>query len=196
MAGTLYAAKPRFQRALGPVVSTLSRRGVSADRVTWFGFAVSVACGLTAAAGAFSPVALIAVPPLLLLRMAANAVDGQLARRDGTASARGAAINEVTDVAGDAAAYLPMAAVVGGAAPLLVFVVASAMVSEVAAIAGGGSRRNHGPLGKSDRAAGFSLVALMVAAGMTAGVLTAALAAMCLLGVVTTVNRTLAVEAR
>ena len=166
MAATLYNVKPRFQRMLEPIVDALERRGVSPDAVTWFGFAASVVSGALAVGAAQFRPAFLAVPGVLLVRMAANAVDGQLARRVGP-TARGEVLNEVLDVAGDAAAYLPFALLVeGGAARMVGVVVVFGLVAEMAAVAGGGPRRNHGPLGKSDRALAFSLLAVLIGSGL------------------------------
>jgi CDP-diacylglycerol--glycerol-3-phosphate 3-phosphatidyltransferase len=172
MAATLYSAKPAFQRLLEPVVEGLQKRGVRPDSVTWAGIGCAAAAGVAVLVGAWAPAILMVVPLLLALRMAANAIDGQLARRTVT-SVRGALLNEVCDVAGDAIAYLPFAVLLGGdAAWLVVAVVVTALIGEVAAIAGPAeTRRNAGPLGKADRALAFSIVAALVAAGAPAGVL-------------------------
>jgi len=139
--------------------------------------------------GALWRPALPAVPVVLLARMAANAVDGQLARRRGP-TPRGAVLNEVCDGAGDAIAYVPFAALIGGSAGwLVVAVVIAGLVAEVAAVAGETKRRNDGPLGKSDRALGFSLLAVAVAAGVSVTVFSGALAVMLALAALTTRNR-------
>jgi len=53
---------------------------------------------------------LLVLPPVLLLRMALNALDGMLARRTGSESLLGKWLNELGDVISDAALYLPHAA--------------------------------------------------------------------------------------
>lgn len=193
MNATLYRIKPRFQRTLEPVVDGLHRRGTRADIVTWFGFGLSAGCGALALAGTQSRLFLLGVPLLLLFRMAANAIDGQLARRSGP-TARGAVLNEVLDVAGDAVAYLPFAILLGSrAAWLVVAVVVSGLVAEVAAVVGPAVRRNDGPLGKSDRALGFSLVAVGAGAGLDGSWIWVGLAAMFATALVTIRNRMRAV---
>ncbi len=190
MVATLYRFKPGFQRKLEPVVAALDRRGVSPDVVTWFGLAVAGGAGAVVAAASLWSWLMWVIPALLLVRMAANAVDGQLARRTAT-SEHGAVLNEVTDVVGDAVAYLPFAALTGGwAGWMVVGVVAIAMIAEVAAIAGDCPvRRNAGPLGKADRALGFSLLAMALAASAPAVLVTGGLAVMVGLGLATVRNR-------
>lgn len=190
MAATLYRVKPAFQRLLEPVVGALERRGVAPDTVTWAGLGCAAASGTAVAMGVRAPAVLAIVPLLLGLRMAANAVDGQLARRT-TTSTRGALLNEVGDVAGDAIAYLPFAVVFGvHGAWLVVAVVVMALIGEVAAIAGPADvRRNDGPLGKADRALGFSIIAVLLAVATPSAVVEGGLALMLGLAVVTLRNR-------
>lgn len=189
MATTLYRIKPRFQRLLEPLVDALARRGVRADSVTWFGLALSIVSGAVAIAGLTWRPILFLIPLVLLARMAANAVDGQLARRVGPTT-RGGVLNEVCDVAGDAVAYLPFAALVGGVTTwLVVAAVVAGLVAEVAAIAGDAARRNHGPLGKSDRALAFAVIAIALASGLSATVITVMLATMVVMATLTTSNR-------
>ncbi|MCW5774433.1 MAG: CDP-alcohol phosphatidyltransferase family protein, partial [Rhodospirillaceae bacterium] len=130
--------------------------------------AVSLAMGAGLAAWPASLWIVGAVAPVLLLRMALNALDGMMAREGGLASPLGLALNEVGDILADAALYLPFALALG-VDPLLAggFVVLAA-ASEAAGLAGqvtGAGRRYDGPMGKSDRAALIGLVALLAAFG-------------------------------
>jgi CDP-diacylglycerol--glycerol-3-phosphate 3-phosphatidyltransferase len=190
MAATLYKVKPAFQRRLEPVVSALERHSVTPDFVTWFGLGVSVVAGVCVLAAETQPSLLLAIPVLLLARMGANAVDGQLARRIG-ATKRGALLNEVCDVAGDAAAYLPFGLLLADlSASLAVAVVATGLISEVAAIAGSShQRRNAGPLGKADRALGFSVLAVAIYLDAAPAVVVGGLVLMLGLGLRTVANR-------
>jgi CDP-diacylglycerol--glycerol-3-phosphate 3-phosphatidyltransferase len=102
----------------------------------------------------------------MFLRMALNAVDGMLAREFGQKSALGAYLNELTDVVSDAALYLPFAFVppfdwrsVGA----VIFLSALSEMTGVAGVMAGASRRYDGPMGKSDRAFVFSLIAIWIA---------------------------------
>ena len=189
MAATLYRIKPRFQRALEPTVVALEQRRVSADSVTWVGLALAAAGGALALGGVVWRPALLAIPFVFLARMAANAVDGQLARRMGPTS-RGAVLNEVCDVAGDAVAYIPFAFLIDGPASwLVVAVVAAGLVAEMAAVAGEGPRRNAGPLGKSDRALAFAVLAVALASGVPTTVVGGALGVMVGMALLTIRNR-------
>lgn len=100
--------------------------------------------------------------------MAFNAIDGMLAREFGQASKLGAYLNELTDVASDAALYLPFAFLPGSSVEMLGAVIVLSIVSEYAGVLGatlGASRRYDGPMGKSDRAFVFGLVGLLVGLG-------------------------------
>jgi CDP-diacylglycerol--glycerol-3-phosphate 3-phosphatidyltransferase len=166
MAISIYQLKPAFQNLLRPTVRLLHRVGVTANQVTLFACAVSVALGLALFFCAPSPLWFALLPPWLFLRMALNAVDGMLAREFHQRSTLGAYLNELTDVVSDAALYLPFAAL----APFSPFwvgaLVLAAAMSEMAGVLGqsvGASRRYDGPFGKSDRAFVFGALALAVA---------------------------------
>ncbi|MDB5931603.1 MAG: CDP-alcohol phosphatidyltransferase [Polaromonas sp.] len=165
---SIYQLKSRFQALLRPAVRRLHALGVTANQVTSLTCLISVALGLWLffAAPPAAAFALIAV--WMLLRMGLNAVDGMLAREHGQQSHLGAFLNELTDVVSDAALYLPFALV----APFSPFWVGTVIVlaglSEFAGALGptiGASRRYDGPLGKSDRAFVFGLLALCIATG-------------------------------
>lgn len=194
MDASLYAIKPAFQRRLEPVVAALDRRGVTPDAVTWLGLGLSASSGIAVQAGRVVPALLLAVPVLLGARMAANAVDGCLARRRGSTE-RGAVLNEVCDAAGDAAAYLPFTALVPGLSWLVAAVVVAGLCAEVAAIAGSAvRRRNAGPLGKADRALAFSVLAVAAWAAASPAVIATCLAVMLGLALLTVRNRMCAEE--
>jgi CDP-diacylglycerol--glycerol-3-phosphate 3-phosphatidyltransferase len=194
---SVYDLKPAFQRLLRPLVSALARLGVTANQVTVAAFLLSAAAGAAVllAPGARWP--LLAYPAVLLARMALNAVDGMLAREHGQKSHLGAFLNELGDVAADAALYLPLATVPGAPAALVVAAVVVGVIVETAGVCAlqvGASRRYDGPLGKSDRAVWFSVAALVLALGVPrderfATVLTVLFAVALLLGVWTIVNR-------
>lgn len=165
---SIYSLKPRFQALLRPLVHRLAARGATANHVTLTACALSIFLGLglyvTHAAAPWYFLLALWMP----VRMAFNAVDGMLAREHGQKTTLGAYYNELTDVLSDAAVYLPFAMV----APFSPFwvgaVIVLAGVSEFAGALGptvGASRRYDGPLGKSDRAFVFGLLALYVSLG-------------------------------
>ena len=163
---SIYALKPRFQSLLRPLTTSLARAGVTANQVTLAACAVSLAIAAFVAWRSDERWPFLLVPLWMFLRMAFNAIDGMLAREFGQKSRLGAYLNELTDVISDSALYLPFALV----APFTIWwvgaVVLLAAVSEYAGVLGlmvGASRRYDGPMGKSDRAFVFSLLAIAVA---------------------------------
>ncbi|MEC5214736.1 CDP-diacylglycerol--glycerol-3-phosphate 3-phosphatidyltransferase [Polaromonas sp. CG_9.5] len=165
---SIYQLKSRFQALLRPAVKRLHAGGVTANQVTSFACVVSVALGLWLYFAALPAAAFALIAVWMLLRMGLNAVDGMLAREHGQQTHLGAFLNELTDVVSDAALYLPFALV----APFSPFWVGTLIVlaglSEFAGALGptiGASRRYDGPLGKSDRAFVFGLLALYIATG-------------------------------
>ena len=169
---TIYDLKPAFQNRLRPVCRSLARAGVTANQVT---VAAALLSGLLGALVARFPAArwpLLLIPAGLFLRMALNAIDGMLAREHDMQSPLGGLLNELGDVVSDAALYLPFALVPGVPGPLVVLVVVLGIVSEMAGVAAvqiGASRRYDGPMGKSDRAFAFGLLALLLGLGVTPG---------------------------
>jgi CDP-diacylglycerol--glycerol-3-phosphate 3-phosphatidyltransferase len=161
---TLYDIKPRFQALLRPLVRSLAAAGVTANQVTLAAAGLSLVVGALLAWCPGSQVMLLLVPVTLFVRMALNAIDGMLAREHGQKSPLGAVLNELCDVIADAALYLPFALIPALHSGLVVGVVVLAIVSEmtgVVAVQIGASRRYDGPLGKSDRAFLFGLLALL-----------------------------------
>lgn len=170
---TIYDLKPRFQALLRPACGALARAGASANQVT-------VAAALLSAAGGaailWQPEArwpLLALPVVLFLRMALNAIDGMLAREYDMKSRLGAVLNELGDVVADAMLYLPLAAVPGVSGWIVAGLVMTGLLVEMTGIVGvqiGASRRYDGPVGKSDRAFVFGLLAFLLGIGVDAGV--------------------------
>ena len=168
---TLHTLKPRFQAVLHPAVRALYRLGVTANQVTIAAGAGSVVLGavLALAATTGHPECFLLLPIWLLLRMALNAIDGMLAREFAQSSTLGAYLNELSDVVSDAVLYLPFALLGENGLALAILVVFLANVAEmtsVLALANSGTRRNDGPLGKSDRALVFGVLGLLVGSGV------------------------------
>lgn len=162
---SIYALKSRFQNLLRPFVRRLHALGVTANMVTLFACIVSIALGFALIGAPRRWFAI--VPAWMLVRMALNAIDGMLAREFGQKSALGAYLNELTDVVSDAALYLPFAFVAPFNWQSVGAVILLAAVSEMTGVVGvmaGASRRYDGPMGKSDRAFVFSVLALWIAA--------------------------------
>jgi len=161
---SIYALKSRFQDLLRPFVRRLHALGVTANMVTVAACVVSVAIGIVLIGAPQRWFVLL--PVWMFVRMAFNAIDGMLAREFGQKSALGAYLNELTDVVSDAALYLPFAFVAPFGWQSVGAVILLSAISEMTGVVGvmaGASRRYDGPMGKSDRAFVFSLLALWIA---------------------------------
>ena len=190
---SLYQLKPAFQNLLRPLVVQMARTGVTANQVTLAGLALSAAAGLALITWPRDVIVLLGVPVVMFVRMMLNAIDGMLAREHGMQTALGGFLNELCDVASDCALYLPFALVLPQAAVWVVLLTVFASLTEMAGVVAqalGGSRRYDGPMGKSDRALLFGLIALLLGAGVLPGAwCTVLLAAGCALTVLTLFRR-------
>jgi len=190
---SIYDLKPAFQGLLRPLTRAMAGAGVTANAVTVAAAVLSLAVGTALAVTRGSRVALLLLPAALFARMALNAIDGMLAREHGQSSKLGALLNELGDVVSDAALYLPLALVPGFDPRLAVGIVVLAAISEMTGVLGptiGTSRRYDGPMGKSDRAFVFGLLALLLGLGVAPGPwLVAAQGAILALLLVTVWNR-------
>ena len=192
---SLYTLKPRFQALLRPSVRTLHGFGVTANQVTVAACAASVGLGATLAAAAQSGHLswFLLLPIGLLLRMALNAIDGMLAREFAQSSTLGAYLNELCDMVSDAVLYLPFALLPDQSPALTILVILLANLAEMAGvlrIPPTSTRRNDGPMGKSDRALVFGVLGLLVGMGVAAAPwLSWVLAIVALLLVSTVANR-------
>ena len=169
---SLYQAKPAFQNRLRPLVGQLARRGVTPNQVTVGAISLSALAGLAMACFPQSSLPLLALPGVLVVRMALNAIDGLLAREHNQQTPLGGILNELGDVVADVALYLPFACIPGIASGWVVGVVILAMLTEIAGVLGaavGQNRRYDGPMGKSDRAFAFGALALALGLGLAPG---------------------------
>jgi CDP-diacylglycerol---glycerol-3-phosphate 3-phosphatidyltransferase len=151
------------------LVRKLAQRGVTANQVTIAAVILSLMTGGLLICFASVQAIYWLVPFVMLLRMALNAIDGMLAREHQMQSKLGQLLNELGDVVSDAALFLPFALVSGIKGEWIVGIVVLAIVSEFTGVLGqviGASRRYDGPMGKSDRAALFGLLAILIALGV------------------------------
>lgn len=151
LAAGLYALKPWYSARLRRVRHALARRGTHPDAVS-----VSGICFAALAGGSLAVLpqgwAVLAVAPLLALRLAAANLDGALARDTGMRTRRGALLNESGDRVADLAvlagclpsaqAWLVVAVMLAASAPSWV---------SLAGAAAGADRINGGPVGKTER---------------------------------------------
>jgi CDP-diacylglycerol--glycerol-3-phosphate 3-phosphatidyltransferase len=169
---SIYDIKPAFQNLLRPLTRALAGAGVTANQVTLAAAVSSCAVGASVALYPYHRWPLLVMPAFLFARMALNAIDGMLAREHHMKSRLGAILNEVGDVVSDTALYLPLALVPGFDARLVVIASVLAIITEVTGLVAvqiGATRRYDGPMGKSDRAFAFGLLALLLGLGTPAG---------------------------
>lgn len=160
---SIYALKPSFQALLRPLTHALAQSGVTANQVTITTGAVSIALGAWLIAMLPDTRWFVLLPLWMFARMALNAIDGMLARELGQQSRLGSYVNELSDVLSDIALYLPFALLPPFSALWTGIVILLAMLAEYAGALGplaGASRRQDGPMGKSDRAVVFGALGL------------------------------------
>ena len=193
---SIYQLKPAFQNLLRPLVRVLARAGVTANQVTLAAMLLSLGVGVLLWQYAHDRWVLWLLPISLLLRMALNAIDGMLAREHNMQTRLGAFLNELGDVVSDSAIFLGFALVVlpiPFAMALMVLITVLAALSEMTGVlaqALTGTRRYDGPMGKSDRAFWISLLAVLLACGISTGLwVPLALGAIALLTALTIINR-------
>ena len=167
MTFSIYLLKPKFQKLLLPVLKYLETLRITPNQITLFTMLISLA--YSAALLRFGGVMWLwmVFPAFMLLRMALNAIDGMLANATHQKTKLGSLLNEVCDQISDVALYLPFALLPNISIALVVLVVVMMLLAEFAGIAAlvvGAQRRFDGPMGKSDRAFAFSVIALLIAA--------------------------------
>jgi CDP-diacylglycerol--glycerol-3-phosphate 3-phosphatidyltransferase len=164
---TIYDLKPAFQNLLRPIVRKIHAAGKTPNQVTLFTCACSIAFGLFLFHSDAHWFALF--PLFLFVRMALNAIDGMLAKEHDMKTPLGAIYNEVTDVVSDGFLYYAFIKFTFIKTDLLFFVIFFAAVTEITGLAvlqNGRPREYAGPMGKSDRAFVFSLMAILIATGI------------------------------
>jgi CDP-diacylglycerol--glycerol-3-phosphate 3-phosphatidyltransferase len=190
---TLYALKPAFQGRLRPRVNQLAANGVTANSITILAALMSIVAGAAIAILHEWRWLLLLIPVVLFVRMALNAVDGMLAREHGQASTLGMYLNEICDVVSDLALTLPFAVFpLFSAWGVIAFAIAAVLAefAGVLGIAAGIGRNYAGPFGKSDRALGLSVVAVLCAAGLwPVSIAPFVFPAMATLSLLTAINR-------
>lgn len=165
---SIYQLKSAFQNLLRPFVKYLHARGVTANQVT----VVAMVISLLLAFALFyiyrqntqHYIGFLLIPFWMLIRMAFNAIDGMLAREFQQQTKIGAYLNELCDVISDTALYGCFIVIGFISTPLLLLVIFLAILSEYTGVMApliGQTRRYDGPMGKSDRAFWFSVLAIL-----------------------------------
>ncbi|MFO6423609.1 CDP-alcohol phosphatidyltransferase family protein [Motilimonas sp. KMU-193] len=161
---SIYLLKSRFQACLRPLVGWLYRHKVTANQITMSAMFISVILGVFLCLENLEPTWFLLIPIWMFFRMAFNAIDGMLAREFHQQSALGAYLNELSDVVSDAALLLPFLFIPIAEPIWLLAIIFFAALAEMTGVLGlmvGASRRYDGPMGKSDRAFVFGLLALL-----------------------------------
>lgn len=192
MSLSIYQLKPRFQQLLRPFLAALTRAGITPNQVTLLAMFLSCAYGAALVFAPANAALWFGLPVFLLVRMALNAIDGMLANATGNKTVLGALLNEMCDQVSDAVVYLPFALALGVSAPLVTVVVLVALLAEFAGVLAqgvGAPRRFDGPMGKSDRAFAFGVIALLIGCGAAPAWSNGVLWLVLLLAVLTVFNR-------
>ncbi len=167
---SIYDIKPLFQNLLRPLCKNLADKNISANQVTLFALGISMAFGALMWYFKCSSWTLFLLPFILFIRMALNAIDGMLAREFNQKSDLGAYLNELCDIFSDVFLYIPFIFLPFVNIYTIIIIIILAIISETTGIlawAINGVRRYDGPMGKSDRAFIFGLLALLVGFGVT-----------------------------
>ena len=163
---SVYQLKSKFSDILRPLVNFLVKIGITANMVTISAFILSVVVGVFIYY--YAPKCSCAywvLPVALFVRMALNNIDGVIAREHNQKSNIGAIYNELGDILSDVAIYVPLLYVCGCKFWLIFLFTILTIISETVGIMGvqiNASRHYEGPMGKSDRAFWFGLLAVVL----------------------------------
>ena len=150
----LYASKSAINSRLLPLVDRLLAAGISPDAITLAAIPVALLGSAALLVSPTQPVALLAVPVLVVGRLVLNLLDGNLARRSGRIHPRGELFNEVGDRVADVAFLAPVAFLPGASNAIVLCGVMAAILASYVGIttrAAGGPRLYRGILSKPGR---------------------------------------------
>lgn len=176
---TIYDLKPKFQNFLRPILKAIHAKGITPNQITLFTCLVSVMVGLYIYLAPHE--VFYIMPVFFFFRMALNAIDGMLAKEYNMKTNLGAVLNEITDVLADAVLYYSFIRLSFINSHLLLAIILLACISELsglAAVMNQKARQFQGPMGKSDRAFAFGIIAILVSCGVTTALLYQSLLAM------------------
>jgi CDP-diacylglycerol--glycerol-3-phosphate 3-phosphatidyltransferase len=156
----LYGLKPWFTRRLTPIVNAAVARKISPDVFTAAGVVAAAAAGTVVALGWWPLAALF-----LVLRLAGANLDGAVARARGVSRPWGFVVNEIGDRTSDLLTFAGLAVWAARqhgpglqflSWPVIMVLVAAVAATlptfaSLAAAGAGATRRNGGPLGKTER---------------------------------------------
>jgi len=150
----IYAIKPWWQRQLAGIEHILVRRHVHPDLITLAGVVCAGLLGGVLAVSAAYPWLVLAAAPLAVGRLAANALDGLVARDTGLARPWGEVLNECCDRVADIMVFVGLALNSDVISPLAWIVLVLVLLSSYLGVvtkAAGGKRLFGGLLAKADR---------------------------------------------
>ncbi len=164
--GGIYAIKPWWQHRLAGIEQLLINKRVHPDFITSAGVVFSTLLGAVLFTSEKWPLLALMAIPLAIGRLAANALDGLVARHTGLAHPRGEVFNECCDRLSDILIFAGLAFNRAVNAPLAWSVLVLMLLSSylgIAAKAAGGRRQFGGFLAKADRMIYLALFAPFVA---------------------------------
>ena len=158
----LYDIKPRFRQILNPLADRLA--WLHPDAITLAGLGASGLAMLCFFGALHRHWLLLAVPCLLFIRIACNALDGLVAQRTGRARAFGEVLNEGVDRLSDVVLLLSLGFTPLASLSLAALTTVAVLLSSYAGILGkavGVGREYGGILGKADRMFWMGLTAII-----------------------------------
>jgi CDP-diacylglycerol--glycerol-3-phosphate 3-phosphatidyltransferase len=177
---------------LRPWVVAIWKLGITPNQITASTCLLSVSLGLWLLISKNETFYIL--PIFFFIRMALNAIDGMLAKEHNLKSPFGAVLNEVTDVVSDGFLYYAFSRFDFINIHLLLFVIFFSAISEITGLAvllNGSARDYAGPMGKSDRAFVFSVLAILISCHITSSIAyNGILSLVALMLIVTIFNRT------
>ena len=156
----IYATKPKWQKALKPLVAFCVLRGVHPDFFTYGALLLSFIAGMAFYLARENRGYLWLVPPCVLLRLLFNLMDGQIARNMELENSWGEVKNEFGDRIADSIIFLGLA--FGGYADARLVALVLALILSVSYLgilskAISGTRLYKGVFAKGDRMISLAL---------------------------------------
>jgi CDP-diacylglycerol--glycerol-3-phosphate 3-phosphatidyltransferase len=162
---SVYLLKPKFQKALQPILSAQRGAGVTPNQLTVSAVVLSALIGAALWFAVDRRVLLVAVPIGLFFRMALNALDGMMASTYGMTSRWGELLNELGDALSDFLVFFPLLRFPFANRFLVAAFLAFMAMNELVGVLGKilvGKRLYQGPMGKSDRALALGVFCLVL----------------------------------
>ncbi len=159
----IYVTKAKWQSGLQPIVRFFVHKRIHPDWFTYGALGLSLAASLSVVLAGSNRAWLWLVPPCVIMRLALNLMDGQVARELGIADTWGEVKNEFGDRVADAAIFLGFALSNYADPRLAALTLALILCVSYLGILGkavGGERVYGGLFGKGDRMISLALFTL------------------------------------